>query len=147
MSKLKLPDPYEISENDAQEMLEKLQTLLWADENGEPDPDREWDSETLGAIGNILEPLAPRTPKHEVRQITYRVSVLTIDREETAAYTPVQLAQLIIAQDAAKQAGVRPYHDFHVEAVDMMTNKELSETEGAARLKAAGREVSGDDEG
>ncbi|WLD15109.1 hypothetical protein [Planctellipticum variicoloris] len=62
--------PRQLNELSATELLglvTQLQLLVYQDEEGDWDPDRECDSETLGEISNLLQayglaPLSPQIP-------------------------------------------------------------------------------------
>lgn len=137
MSKIKLPDPYNIDENRAQEMLEKLQEVLWVDDKGNPDPDKEWDSETLDALADILEPLRPCVPAHLMRRVVYRVELLLPIGEPGPAPTPAKLGELLVHQGVIEQQKMAAHKSYALR-VDVTHNEDLSVKEMQARLPRLG---------
>lgn len=137
MTELRLPDPYDVGETHAAEILEKLQALLWATPSGEPDPDKEWDSDTLAEVARILDPLRPRAPMHEVRRITYRVELMLLDPANATPPTPGKLGELLVHQNLAQQNGM-PADKSYVLHVEVQSNSDMKPEEVKTALSRLG---------
>lgn len=49
------PEPSELSHEKLVAILIHVQSILWAGDGSAPDPDKEWNSDTLEDIADVLE--------------------------------------------------------------------------------------------
>ena len=57
------PDPSRLQPQMAAFILSQLQGALWGNEDGTPNPDREWDSNTIETVAAVLEAAGLRPPE------------------------------------------------------------------------------------
>jgi len=48
------PDPGGLTHTELVRLAERLQGILWADEDGRPDPDKEWSCEEIEEVSSAL---------------------------------------------------------------------------------------------
>lgn len=139
-----LPDPYKLDETEARDLLCRLQKILWVDDEGDPafgddarpaqpNPDKEWGSDTLSEIAAALQPLCPVALRAPVFETVFAVTV--VSEGVPGQLDSRGLAELIIAQGASRAAGLPFESSVAVESVRVTTQRTLDQAEGLARLE------------
>lgn len=98
----RLPDPSLIPTEHAQEMLARIQDILWA--NG---PDTEWNAETMAEVAAVMTPLRPVTTDPVVRKYTYTITLMVPDGPE-APPDARGLAGLLLRQSYVEAGEAEP---------------------------------------
>lgn len=72
-----LPEAHKVPIGDAMAMLISVQQILYVEDDGEINPDKEWDSDTLDAIGNLFYRLRPHElTSEEMSAVMHKVGRL-----------------------------------------------------------------------
>lgn len=48
------PDPHGLTHDQLVQLAMRLQGILWGDDDGKPDPDKEWECETIENVADAI---------------------------------------------------------------------------------------------
>lgn len=124
------PDPYLLKLDEAQDILNEIQSILWYDDEGKIAADKEWTSDTLEKIANALKSLEPKQREMvPMRWVKYTVSLVV--PADSGAVTPRKLAEYLLVSELHRERGeasngayalhARKDRDHPISAVELST--------------------------